>query len=406
MSHGYQRHYRQKEEGMPLRSHSVDDDDEEGTPLTLVQVYNHPNDRARRRKICFCIVSVASLGVFVAGVLAWSKKRKSAAKSLQLAPSDIHKKCSAAAVSHVDGYVICEEICQVALCCSAHEWDPSYCRDGNEEACQGYAPCYILDVIEDDDDVDDDDDIDDDYLEDDDDEEGINDGAENGDIDNGDGVGNDNGTISWTEVPPASPELAIKCDADSLSSVEGFSECEESCQRAECCWTSADHNCYFTFSECYHYSPCLVLLEEEYKKNDDGNATWTEVPPASPELARVCGAHIQSSAEGFSECNELCQRAECCWTSADHNCYFAFSECYHYSPCLVLLEEENKKDDDIAAALAVMNEICNAEKISNINGRKACEDACRPGQCCHAKGNDSCSESRDCADFEPCKILN
>ena len=203
--------------------------------------------------------------------------------------------------------------------------------------------------------------------------------------------------------------MNVRCSLSNLNNnPDGRGFCEESCNKALCCWNMEEaDSCTagsVSASVCTGYVECANLLTTS-PINGSGNINSnSNAPPAPPsDLSTICAAGNIIDFNGLERCRLECEKAECCWdfTGTTTSCT-ASADCQTYqTECEAMRKELNlfgtiqADKDGIATA---------CDFSSSSFNRATCDHLCKTGSCCF-DDTLACSSGTDCDVYEPCSIL-
>ena len=235
------------------------------------------------------------------------------------------------------------------------------------------------------------------------------------------------------QVPPAPGTLKMVCDKGTSSILS--SSCQQSCNKAECCWNpNGNFVCSSeTQANCPAYiEPCAVMMEQEMEteeKEQEQVVTTkapelTEMTVAAPPFTLRNECRAESGATDV--CQEQCAQAECCWShdspytcTSDtvHNCGIYKSLCSFYNTDTYEQVRETPSplpqtlqgDLPFPPAPIGISFFCDPGHMGEDN-LDVCQIKCNDADCCWKTGVESCVNSvpnNACAAYtEACAFWN
>lgn len=298
--------------------------------------------------------------------------------SVPNAPDELPEVCSFG--SDLSDFKLCDDLCYMAKCCSE---DIEACEVVNSAACDAYElPC----------------------------------------------------ALSWgtsVTIPEAPSDIENVCTEENVLTVEGNERCQVMCESSECCSENASICKVLNPVACSRYKVCSVLTtapSEAAIASKTSNLGGIEVPPAPLNMASLCSAKSLSNVRGFSDCEDKCDRAQCCMEDAEDCLVLNDEVCSAYEkPCTKLynfmttgVERAKPKDatysvagkgeDEIVHIMDLAQDVvesCSPELLATTQGRLHCEHLCNSRMCCFSAGADNCLDERtdECLAFAGCSIL-
>lgn len=178
-------------------------------------------------------------------------------------------------------------------------------------------------------------------------------------------------------------------DRRCTASNENSNGCQTACDGFECCDPTLAQNssCFFYNEEgCLNYQRCHVT------------SSGVVVPPFN--LAEICSpARISSDS---TACQNACASVACCWQS-DVTCYDKFYTCLDYAECQNL-----RPTVTVPVATFEVADFCDSTQAGSLTQTSACEDACKPAECCWSDDpSTNClrSDFLSCMTYSPCGKL-
>mmetsp|Transcript_26084 Transcript_26084/g.38601 ORF Transcript_26084/g.38601 Transcript_26084/m.38601 type:complete len:603 (-) Transcript_26084:226-2034(-) len=206
--------------------------------------------------------------------------------------------------------------------------------------------------------------------------------------------------------------LAEVCNPLNIITTEGYQECQGACEDAKdnygCCGipSGREGSCLDTADDilaCKPVLPCASLKVASLVFS--GNLAM-----APPTLGETC------KGGDFDECELICKTASCCNLDGanEGGCLSLdnLAACASYLPCGSAVDfADSITKGDLAPAPEDISAKCQSTSILTENGRKDCEQACAPSDCCSLEpaNSDSCltwGNIASCATYFPCGSLN
>lgn len=209
----------------------------------------------------------------------------------------------------------------------------------------------------------------------------------------------------FANLPPPPPDLPGKCS--NLDSALKKTGCQEVCEVAECCEMpshlplSCLANNHDVCLEYHKY--CHVVTNNNI---DDNSRLPSSVPPAPANLRTICAADNLLTVSGFTECHQVCSRAECCYEQDKGDGTCTYDECDGYAPCLTLAATDTVHPD----ITKHVTDSCSGTNLQSVAGRAECRQACLHAICCFSSSDDttmSCPQQDDsfCPQYAACNAL-
>lgn len=223
-------------------------------------------------------------------------------------------------------------------------------------------------------------------------------------------------------------DLSSVCMPEYVSK-HGALECSNVCQPAHCCFSGE-----FTCDDanvgninCEDYSQCGLL----YPKATDEIST-KKLFLLAKQIDEKCSEEYLSSANGRSECQNLCKDKLCCFEDGEYGCAGDPGQnCLVYAGCDTLVDtplsfvnkliepppKQESKPGDAEQAISVdefveqLDATCSDESLETLEGIQKCHNKCQTHLCCFTTdsalvGND-CSKVHPvaCDAYKPCQRL-
>ena len=208
-----------------------------------------------------------------------------------------------------------------------------------------------------------------------------------------------------TGLLPPPPELAIKCTHERVLSEQGFYECEQLCEAADCCDypTTLALSCLAgNDDECLEYHEhCNILELDHAALVNPPSTSGINIPQAPTDIDIKCNVESLRTVPGFEACVEDCMKAECCWKkNGDVNPCPALPNCDGYAPCLTM-DATDYVDANINKEI---EEKCADDKLTTEIGRNQCIFSCSHAACCFNTGA-SCphDDAVFCSQYSACQ---
>ena len=223
-------------------------------------------------------------------------------------------------------------------------------------------------------------------------------------------------------------DISSVCMPEYISK-HGALECSNVCQPAHCCFSGE-----FTCDDanvgnvnCDDYSQCGLL----YPKATNEQSTQ-KLFLLAKQIDEKCSEESLSSANGRSECQNLCKDKLCCFEDGDYGCARDPSQsCLAYAGCDTLVDtplsyvneliepppKQESTPGDVEQAISVdefvsqLETTCSEESLETLEGIQLCHNKCQTHLCCFTTdsalvGND-CSKVHPvaCDAYKPCQRL-
>uniref|UniRef100_A0A7S4HMA1 Uncharacterized protein n=1 Tax=Odontella aurita TaxID=265563 RepID=A0A7S4HMA1_9STRA len=280
-------------------------------------------------------------------------------------PTNLAQVCSPLSLSTGMGRMACRDACLPAMCCADAEGG---CGEeySNREMCSQYAPCTMI------------------YV----------DVQEGGDL---------------TVVIPAPPDnLGDICSAESLATAGGHDHCNATCDEARCCNLSIEQCQVHNPHICEKYEPCQVL----YARDENKYAGFVEIPPPPADIGSVCSEDSLLTVQGFTHCEDVCDRARCCEETTEECHVKNPAVCDGYGACSSLVANGGAFDDTDQKTLMKLaedvNRTCSPSNLFHPQGLSACQHVCNDRLCCFERDDSSefsCTDRKECVIFAACENL-
>ncbi|CAB9529808.1 expressed unknown protein [Seminavis robusta] len=229
-----------------------------------------------------------------------------------------------------------------------------------------------------------------------------------------------------TNVPEAPSDLTMMCNKDVLnlevSNGAFIVQCEKECLEAACCWKEGHATICPDAPQCSDYNepckehlvPVLAAMENDNNKPTPSGNSNTNPSPSPNGISKVPGdmvlrcsvQNLSYNPDGRGLCEEVCNKAKCCWDSSTESCSND-ANCVGYHICQNLqttppMESNNSggTSNDPPSAPDNLKTICAAENIIAVQGLETCKVACEAADCCWSIGSDTCSSSSACATYK------
>jgi hypothetical protein len=199
---------------------------------------------------------------------------------------------------------------------------------------------------------------------------------------------------SAPEIDEFKASIEAACSSESLTTLEGITECYNKCQAHLCCVSSdvlGDFDCSDTYpDECNAYQVCDQLVSRY--------SIWS--PPSTSfdpfavkrlvDVACIPRDSAPVTREWVTKCHEVCEAHMCCLAhpSLGSSCVDVLGDgvCGDYSACQNLIGGELRDLDSI-------NDLCNSDVSSNKELFLECREKCMERSCCFEDNPDySCYE--------------
>jgi hypothetical protein len=227
-------------------------------------------------------------------------------------------------------------------------------------------------------------------------------------------VGCDEYHACWPLLQSINGDKKSPSESCSLRYIQahGSLECLHSCSENLCCLLDArfqsscasDNECSTTFK------PCSILAP---KKSEMEETDFLE------QIQKFCTTSTLETALGIRECERLCSKRRCCFTSNAGNCKSLEPlYCDQVKSCDLLTDYitvyPNSKtyipqSDGIVASNFLTDEldiICRETNLLTLSGYHNCYEQCYFHLCCFSKDAGlKCTNDLDCSQFAPCKTL-
>ena len=296
-------------------------------------------------------------------------------------PEGLHKLCTDWITE--SGRTKCQELCNVALCCSLAATDKNSCWEDQASDCATYrSACMALELAQ---------------------QEGVY---------TGEGL-----SSKITLKAPKPSYLNQICSASSLQTPTGFDECAVECRPSRCCDPEM-YGCEVVegaqFCDAYG-EPCAGVAE-----------SWRWSGHAQEVVLKCNEANLNPP----DECIEACHGGACCYVSDEYppieqlfDNFYGSSEnpmksescssntgfCQQYGACehLNYLKDVSGWHEDTITYELDISSVCKAEYIAQF-GALECSNVCQPAHCCFSGGY-RCDDVQlghlNCQSYNECAVL-
>ena len=175
------------------------------------------------------------------------------------------------------------------------------------------------------------------------------------------------------EIPGVPSDLHVVCAPMHIQSDQGYNDCLELCQPAQCCEyiPENDLSCVEEHrQDCEKYRASCQHLD--HKKAADTDITIT--------VDKACSTNSLMSVEGVQTCSDTCQTFNCCFDKSGDFCDVSEATCADNGACATALLVDADGFDSHKEAKDAIAFAC--QDMSSYEGQTQCTNVCNPSVCC------------------------